>query len=324
MRLLRVELSRFFSRRAVAMLLLAAALLTALVAGTTIWGTRPVDAAEQARAEARVQAITSSPEYKRDLANCQESPEDLFGPGADAADCRRLLAPSTADVVGRVPLALADEVDDSGIAVIVIVTVLMIVAGTTFAGADWASGSMSNQMLFEPRRQRVWWAKAGAALVGTGVAAAVLIAAFWVALYLVADARGIGTGAAVQTDIRWMVARGVSLAALAGFGGYALTMLLRHTVGTLAVLFVYAAGGEALISLLPVERSGQYSPAENVFAWIRDGGRVFDSSIDCPVSSAGCDQTFQLTLLHGGAYLAVLVLLVTVVSAVLFQRRDIP
>ena len=40
------------------------------------------------------------------------------------------------------------------------VTLLMLLAGTTFAGHDWNTGSMSNQLLFEPRRARVWVAKA--------------------------------------------------------------------------------------------------------------------------------------------------------------------
>ena len=42
------------------------------------------------------------------------------------------------------------EQQDSGIGVLVIVSALMLIAGATFAGADWASGSMSNQLLFEP------------------------------------------------------------------------------------------------------------------------------------------------------------------------------
>ena len=125
----------------------------------------------------------------------------------------------------------------------------MILVGTTYAGADWATGSMSNQLLFEPRRLRVWATKALTAFLVCGVAAGVLLGAFWVALSLTADARGIATATPVLEQIRWMTARGVALAALGGLGGYALTMLLRHTVGTLALLFVYAAGGEALLAL---------------------------------------------------------------------------
>ena len=44
-------------------------------------------------------------------------------------------------------------------AAITILAGLMMLVGTTFAGHDWNTGSMSNQLLFEPRRLRVWAAK---------------------------------------------------------------------------------------------------------------------------------------------------------------------
>ena len=70
MRLLRVELSRFFSRRAIVLVLLGAALLTALVAGTTIWNTRPLAAADAAAARAQVQAEISRPGFQQELRTC--------------------------------------------------------------------------------------------------------------------------------------------------------------------------------------------------------------------------------------------------------------
>ena len=133
-----------------------------------------------------------------------------------------------------------------------------------------------------------------------GLVAAVLLAGFWVALTLVAQARGIGTDPAVRDQIVGMSLRGVALAACGGLGGYALTMLLRHTVGTLALLFAYAAGGEALLALLPVDGSSRYSPTYNVFAWLRDGVRVYDQSVVCrPGQGPSCDQRLAITLFDG-------------------------
>lgn len=325
MRLLRVELSRFFSRKAVVLLLLAAALLTALVAGTTIWNSRPVGADELAEAKAQVREQLSQPGFQRALATCRRHPEDLLGPGAEAADCDANLVPRPEDYLDRTALDLGEERRGNGVTVVVVVSALMIMAGTTYAGSDWATGSMGNQLLFEPKRVRVWSAKALAALLGCGVAAAVLVAGFWVALFLVADSRGIATGAALQEQIGAMSARGVALAALGGLGSYALTMLLRHTVGTLALLFAYAAGGEALLELAPVDRASRFSPTNNVFAWIRDGIRVFDENIVCaPAQAASCDQRFTISLLDGATYLLVLLVLTLVVSVVVFRRRDVP
>ena len=325
MRLLRVELSRLVSRRAIVLIVLGAALLTALLAGSTIWSTRPVSADDLAHARAQVQEQLSQPGFKRDLQTCQDSPEAFFGPGAQEADCRANLVPRPENYLTRVPLDLDQQQRGNGVAVVVLVAALMIIVGTTYAGADWATGSMSNQLLFEPRRLQVWGAKAAAALLACGVVAAVLLAGFWVALTLVAQARGIGTGPAVRDQIVGMSLRGVALAACGGLGGYALTMLLRHTVGTLALLFAYAAGGEALLTLLPVDGSSRYSPTYNVFAWLRDGVRVYDQSVVCrPGQGPSCDQRLAITLLDGASYLGVLLLLTLVVSVLVFRRRDVP
>ncbi len=324
MRLLRVELNRLFSRRAVVLLVLAAALLTALLAASTLWDTRPVSAADMSRAQARADEQRASSGAQRELKSCLADPTDFFGPGATDATCQDALAPRAEYFLDRTPLSLAEESGDSGIAVVVLVTALLVIAGTTYAGADWASGSMSNQLLFEPRRLRIWTAKALAALLGSALVAGVLVAGFWLTLWLAAEARGLSTQGPVLEEIGWAAGRGVALAAAGGLGGFALTMLLRHTVGTLAVLFAYAVVGEALVTILPVERAPRFSLATNVFAWIRDGLQVYDPGLVCPLSEVSCDQTFVVSLAHASTYLGVLLLGVLVLSAIAFHRRDVP
>jgi ABC-2 type transport system permease protein len=323
MRLLGVELTRFQSRRAIALILVAAALLTALLALTTIWETRPVSADELARAEALAQAEAQRPRHQRELERCERDPEQFFGPEATTELCAQL-TPTAEWYTGRPPLSLREQNASSGAAVIILVTSLMVVVGTTFAGADWASGSVSNQVLFEPRRARVWTAKAGAVLLGTLAATALILAAFWVTLYLVAESRGIATGAAVQEEIRWTAARGALLAAGAAAGAYALTMLLRHTVGTLAVLFAYAIGGEILIATLPFEGIGRWSLYNNVAAWLKDGYTYYDPSLPCGPGVEYCTQAAFLSLGGAAAFLGGLVLVGGVLSLLHFRRRDIP
>ena len=126
----------------------------------------------------------------------------------------------------------------------------------------------------------------------------------------------------MQQSVSWMVGRSVLLAALAGLGGYALTMLLRSTVATLAVVFVFVVAGEVVLALSPVDRSQMWSPSNNVFAWLQNGIRVFDESVGCAPGQV-CTQQYTLSLLHGGAYLAVLLLVTLAVSAATFRRRDI-
>ena len=121
-----------------------------------------------------------------------------------------------------------------------------------------------------------------------------------------------------------MAGRGVLLAACGALGGFALTMLLRHTVGTLALMFAYAVGGEALRAALPVAGAGRWMLGNNVFAWLYDGFGYHDPSIACPVTVDGCNQEALLSLGDGVTYLVVLLLVVVVLSVVLFRRRDIP
>jgi ABC-2 type transport system permease protein len=323
MRLLGVELTRFRSRRAIALILVAAALLTALLALTTIWETRPVSAEELARAESLAQSEAQRPRHQRELRLCERDPEQYLGPGTTAEDCAQL-TPTAEWFTGRPPLSLEEQNGSSGAAVIILVTSLMVVVGTTFAGADWASGSVSNQVLFEPRRARVWGAKAGAVLLGTLAVTALVLAAFWVTLYLVAESRGIATGAAVQEEIRWTATRGALLSAGAAAGAYALTMLLRHTVGTLAVLFAYAIGGEILIATLPFEGIGRWSLYNNVAAWLKDGYTYYDPSLPCPPGLEYCTQAAFLSLGGAAAFLGGLVVVAGALSLVHFRRRDIP
>ena len=105
MRLVRVELSRFRSRRAVALLLVAAALLTALIAGATLWNTRPITPSELASARAQVAAQLSSPEFARELKSCRTDPEQYLGPDADASGCEQALTPMPESYLDRSPLS---------------------------------------------------------------------------------------------------------------------------------------------------------------------------------------------------------------------------
>ena len=324
MRLLLVELTRFRSRRAIVLLLLAATLFAGFLALSTLWDTRPLSAGDRAAAVAQAERDAAEPSFQRELRRCERHPERYLGPDTPADLCEEQMMPQPEWYLYRSELSLHEEKGDTGLGVLLVVAGIMIIIGTTFAGADWASGSVSNQVLFEPRRTRVWLAKAGAVLGATLVASAVIVGLFWAALHLVARSRGIETGASVQDEIRWMAGRGVLLAGAGALGGYALTMLVRHTVGTLAIMFGYAIAGEALTAALPVEGAGRWGLSHNVFAWLRDGYQYYDPRLECPRGPGTCEQLARLSLADGAAYLGVTLLVVIVLSMLLFRRRDIP
>lgn len=322
MRLLAVELDRFRSRRAIVMMLLVALALSAVLVATVLWDTRPVSDAERAEAESQVATAAADPRLQREQEQCAERPQDFFGPGSTPEDCSEL-APRLEDFYPRSTLELERVVDNRGTVQVVVVTALLVLCGVTFAGGDWHTGSIATQLLFRPRRGQVWLAKAAAVLLASGVAATLLLGGFWLALLLAARARGIEVASTVQADIWWTCARGLALAVGGALGGYALTMLLGSTLATLAVLFGYAVGGEALLLTLPLDRVSRFSLAQNVLAWVGDGKRVLDNDVTCLPGLAVCEKSYVLGMAHGAAYLAVLLAVTTTLSWVRFRRRDI-
>lgn len=322
MRLLAVELDRFRSRRAIALMLLGGLVVTAVLVGTALWDTRPVTDAERAEAESQVATAAADPRLQREQEQCEQRPQDFFGPGSSVEDCAGL-APRMEDFYPRNVLELDRVLDNRGMVQVVVVTALLVLCGATFAGGDWHTGSLANQLLFRPRRSQVWLAKAGAVVVASTVAAAVLLGAFWGALLVAAQARGLDVSAAVQTDIWWTSGRGVALAVGGALGGYALTMLLGSTVATLAVLFAYAVLGEALLLTLPFDQVSRFSLAQNLLAWVGDGKRVFDNDVTCLPGLGGCEKSYVLGLGHGATYLGVLLVVTALLSWAWFRRRDI-
>jgi ABC-2 type transport system permease protein len=320
MRLLAVETRRFRTRRGIAVVLLLSLAAALLLAASTIWSTR--SATDTEVTEAQQQLAAESAETREDYEQCLADPPPQPDDVAPEQRCEEL-NPQLDWFLPRETLDLADELGSSGLALALILAGAAIVVGTTFAGADWHSGSLSTQLLFRPRRLRLWAAKALAVVLGTSICAAAVTAGYWVTLGLVARARELPVPAGLVQDIALHGARSVLLAAACGLGAYALTMALRSTMVTLALLFAYAVAGEALWASLQFERSSRWSLAANVQAWILNGVEVFDESI-CGPTRQGCDPTYVLSGAHGAVYLGALLVVAVVLSLLTFPRRDIP
>src|SRR3954470_6860188 len=180
MRLWSVELSRFRTRRAVVVILVVAAALAGLLVASAAYGSRPISGDERSAAarEAAQQRTNAEPEYQ----TCVADPTAYFDEDATQADCAQIL-PQADWFLNRSALDLGRELRGRGITLLVLLAGTAVLVGATFAGADWSSGSMSNQMLFVPRRARVWVTKAIAVVIGATALSAVVTAAFWLLLY---------------------------------------------------------------------------------------------------------------------------------------------
>src|SRR4051812_47714420 len=208
MRLWSVELSRFRTRRAVVVILVVAAALAGLLVASATYDSRPISGDERSAAarEAAQQRTNAEPEYQ----TCLADPTAYFDEDATQADCTQIL-PQADWFLNRSALDLGNELDGRGITLLVLLAGTAILVGATFAGADWSSGSMSNQLLFVPRRVRVWVAKSVAVVVGATLLAAAVVAAFWAVLYAVSASRGLHTSAASWRDIAETSGRGIAL-----------------------------------------------------------------------------------------------------------------
>ena len=318
--LVRAELTRLRWRRAVLVLLAAAFVIPVLILGMEIWDTRPVTAEERARAESQMaEDLADSVEY------CTDAPED-YGvdpdqePAAIEAECRAQNGMDTVDDwLFRSPLDVEEVRTNNGVAVITVVTLLAALAGTTFVGQDWASGSMSNQLLFEARRGRVWWAKAIALVLGVIPATVLILTLFWVCIGIVARGRGIETSDGVWSDVVWTQVRAVALVAGAAVLAYALTTLFRSTVAALGLMFgAVVLSSIVLGGILGDERWMLHS---NAWAFVLGSYEYWSPNGVCDEYD-NCQAT--ITLANGASYLGALLVTGVGLSLWSFRRRDVP
>jgi ABC-2 type transport system permease protein len=323
-RLLAVELTRLRWRRAVLVLLATCIVMPAVIFAVTAWNTRPVSAAELRAAQRQVDAVIKEHGMRREIKVCEQHPERFGVSSADA--CATQVGPQVEWFLTRAPLDVRDLSRGLGPTVIVLLAGLLMLLGTTFAGADWSSGSMSNQLLFEPRRLRVWAAKAGAVFVVAGVISALVLAAFWASILLLASSRGIDVAPHVTSYLRGESLRGVALSAVGALGAFAVTMFFRSTVATLGILFGVALVGSLILAALGV--SDRWFPHVNVGAWILDGVHYYVTPpVSCRLgqaSGAVCRGERTVTKGDAAAYLGAFLAVALALSAASFRRRDVP
>lgn len=329
-RLLLVELTRLRWRRAV-LLLLAAAVAVPVIFGIAVaWNTKPPSAQERASVAQEVERESKQPYVQRDLKRCLDKPRQ-YGLDPESAElqaeCEEMVLPKEEWFLYWEELDLVQERDATGLAVVAIVSVLLLLAGTTFVGHDWNSGSMSNQLLFETRRSRIWGAKALVVFGVSLVLSLVVFSGYWLGLWALARSRDLPATTEILVDCLQDGLRGACLAAFAALGGYALTMLFRSTVATLGVLFAVAVAGGALIAVLGID--AKYQPQNSVAAVVLDGAEYYVQVPDeCwgrrPPAGDVCDETRVLSAESGAGYLGGLSLLAVAASALSFRRRDVP
>jgi ABC-2 type transport system permease protein len=319
MRLVKVELTRLLWRRAVLVLLVLAIVLPLAVLVLRVVDTRtqPFDDLVAAHGSSVLDEVD----------RCVRHPR-RYGLGS-ADDVTAACQQRITGWYGNTPLDLVQEREEGGaMAAILLVSMVLLLAGITFAGHDWNTGSMSNQLLFEPRRERVWLAKALAVGLLTAALSMAVLAAFWTGLWVTASVRDLAIPEhAVSAGYKQAVL-GAAFATGAAVFGYALTMLLRSTVGALGVLF--AVGFFCVVIVAGI--LGLEGGVERVMPWgnfvaYAVGGYEFYDYDGCVMDmSGGGDCDTGETIKRGASviYFAVIWVVVAVPSLLSFRARDVP
>lgn len=324
-RLVRVELARLLARRAVLVLLALAVVIPGVIGVATVINSEPPPDDELARAEARAEREAEKPRIQRQLQRCIDNPDE-WGVNPDIDDveerCEEYMLPRADWYVYWDALELEQERDEgSGFVIVLVLAVLMLIAGTTFAGHDWASGSVSNQLLFEPRRLRVWTAKAVVVTAVAGALAAAVITAYWFLLAAVARSRDIAIPDGLVLDCLQSGWRGAGVAAAAGLAGYALTMLFRSTVAALGVLLAVCVAGGVVLAVIGID--SVWNPGLNLAAIVLDG-TTYWTEVPCGGGDVGmCEVEKVLPLSRALWFLAPLLAAACAASLASFWRRDV-
>lgn len=121
--------------------------------------------------------------------------------------------------------------------------------GASFMGAEWANRTLMMTLISEPRRARVFVAKASV-LVGAIVLGASLLVAFFTAAMVPAavfEGSFAGVDASWWGSYLWLVLRIVLVCAAAGLFGFGLATIGRNTAAAMGAGFVYLAVVETLV-----------------------------------------------------------------------------
>lgn len=321
MRLLLAEVHRLLARRAVVILLVIGFVLSVVVSGAALWNGRPIGADDLAAAQAQLEQSfgpRALQQMQRDVAQCEENPRRYGGgPGFDCEQIR----PQAQDFIGREVLEPRSLRDYLLIPLTLLLGLLSLIAGTTFVGAEYASGSMSNLLLFEPRRGRVWAAKVAAVLVVTTAFAVLVLGIAMLVSF---------TAAVAWSDVSWTgtdswhaayaTARGIAVVVASAVVGVAMTLALRATIATVGLVLGYALVGETLLRAVAQQAVEPWLLGSHLAAFLRGRLVLRDYS---EVMGRGRPDVTVLHVQTSAYYLGALLLALLLVTWVTFRRRDV-
>lgn len=329
--LLRAELHRFAARRFIQLLLLLAvagyAVTVPLVAWTQFARTTP-----ELRAQAQQEIDRLVAESERFRQDCLTQPlppdvpegttvEDWCGPPADPSQF------SPNDFLPKASFDVAEALQPGALAVGVAVAALFFVVGATWIGAEWNARTMMALLFWETRRLRVLLTKAVVLVLAAALFSASAQAVWIGSAFAIGRLRGT-TGPLPATfwpDVAALGGRLVLVAVLVALIGFGVAHLIRSTGAALGVGFVYFAVVETAVQGVRPAWS-EWLLSTNVAALAVKGGTTIFVPGTTVDDESGQFVEFverNVSNLHGGLVIGTVTLLLLVVGAVVFRRRDL-
>lgn len=310
--LIGVEIRRGLARRSTRGLL-AVALLGIVIIGVAIFLSSE-SSFDSSGGLARAEA-----DHNKAIAGCVAS--NGFGgevrrPGLSLIEACEQVVPSVGQMVRDDRFHLTDlwAAEDGGDSILQVTVLFLaigaLMGGATFIGGEWRWGTITTLLTWEPRRARVFLAKAATVFLLTFVIGIILQGLVGLSVFPAAIWRGTMAGA----DAEWWravsgaVLRASGLAAGAALLGYAVASIGRNTAAALGMAFAYVSIFEALVRGL--------KPGWQRWL-IGENGAVFLTGRE----PRGVD--FERTVLEAGLILALYLAAIVGTGYMVFARRDV-
>ncbi len=295
MRQFDAELRRFFARRIVRGAFLLAALI--VLAAVTIGTVRGKPASERTVKEPGAFLVRPGVSYL-------PTPDDPFGDGGTYSY-------STSDTRTNIGKDLKDVLEGTGVAMVF----MAIVLGASFVGAEFNVGSLTTQLLFEPRRTRVHVSKAAAVAIGSGVVSLLVSGLIAASMYVGSELKGVvqGVDGTFWWDRLGDGLRVAATAALAGVMAYSVTLVTKRTSAAIVAFFVQFP---LLFLIKPTSKPfgfiSYYNPLRALLAVLSDPKRsnaIFENGIS--------------TVAGGVALTVIWAVVLLAISNVIFARAEV-
>ncbi len=327
-RLTRVELRRLFSRRLTTLALLGALAVAVLLLFSSYQQAKPLSASELS--SQRASFVQAQQDWQ---ANGPQQVKDCLAQQPQAGPAEQKAAALACSQMepkwetwGKPTATFPAVIPDILLGGSFVLAFFGFVVGAGFLAAEFSSGSMANWLTFEPRRMRVYGSKLVAAGLGLLPVSLALLGLLTGGAWLIVGHFGstAGTTSKMWGDLGWMGGRSVALALAATVSGAAIGVLLRHTAAVIGIAMGYlvlveGVFGQALQGVQP------WLLQLNFTSLVKHGATYYPTV--CTTDSRGsynCQGVEKiLTFGHSATYLGMMAVLLVVLAAVVFRRRDV-